>query len=106
MHKVCVTNRNAALFDIVKTKLALEQRVNIEGKLNTIRFETDDGKYRSSSTIMATEVCIFSDVAVANESNNGDPTQIFDENSVELTGTITTPITSKNFRSFTLATPK
>lgn len=106
MHKIVVTNRNTGLLNIVKEKLALEQPVNIVGKLNTIRFETDDGKHRSASTIMATEVYIISDVAVAKDSNNADSGVIVDLNSVELTGTITTAITGNKFRSFTLATPK
>lgn len=106
MHKIVVTNRNTGLLNIVKEKLALEQPVNIVGKLNTIRFETDDGKHRSASAIMATEVYIISDVAVAKDSNNADSGGVVDLNSVELTGIITTAITGSKFRSFTLATPK
>lgn len=98
VHKVCVSNRNIALLDMVKKNLSLDQKVHIEGKLSTSRFQTDDGKHRTASEIVALKVCIFSDVAVA-DSNH-------DENSVELAGTITTDISGKDFKSFTLATLK
>lgn len=110
MHKIVVTRGNAGLLDMMKTNLALEQNIQIEGKLDTFRFRTNDGKHRSASTIIATEAFIFSDVAVAKDSENAKATKkaspevVVDENSVELSGKITTGVSGNNFKSFTLAT--
>lgn len=87
---------------MVKKNLSLDQKVHIEGKLSTSRFQTDDGKHRTASEIVALKVCIFSDVAVADSNHE----TFIDENSVELAGTITTDISGKDFKSFTLATLK
>ncbi|XP_055319672.1 uncharacterized protein LOC129577147 isoform X1 [Sitodiplosis mosellana] len=118
MHKVLLTQRNAVLLDMMKTNLALEQKVHIAGKLNTSRFQTYDGKHRSTSAIMATQVFIFSDGAVAKDSKHASTTEtapnevavpepVIDENSVELSGTITTGISGGDqFKSFTLGTLK
>lgn len=95
---------------MMKTNLALEQNVYIEGKLNTSRFQTNDGKHRSTSTIIATEAFIFSNIAVEKGAENAATTEktspevVVDENSVELSGTITTGVSGNNFKSFTLAT--
>lgn len=79
----------------------------MEGKLNTTRFQTDDGKHRSTSAIMATELCIVSDVAAADDVYlDENQTQLLDTNSVELLGTITTDIVGADFKSFTLSTVK
>lgn len=84
---------------MVKSKVAVDQKVHIEGKLNTSKFQTHDGKNRSTSAIMATNIHIFSDVETASE-------EFVDENSVELAGKITTEITGNDFKTFTLGTLK
>lgn len=105
-HKIVVSNRNGVIHELARNKLALNQSVLIEGKLSTIRLEVDGGKHRSSTAIIATELCIFSDVAAVSDSGNDSEAQNDepnDENSVELLGTVNTDLIGNDFKSFTLA---
>lgn len=107
MHKIVVTKRNPALLSLARTKLATDQNVSIEGKLSTVRFQTEDRKHRSNSAVIATELCIVSGFAVANGPDIATgQTQPIDENCVELFGTITTDISGTDFKAFTLASIK
>lgn len=101
VHKIVVTNRNPALMNLAKLKLAKDLSVSIEGKLSTMQFQTNDKKRRSNSAIIATELCIFSDSAVAN-----NPSNPIDENCVELLGSVSTDIRGSDFKTFTLASVK
>lgn len=102
MHKICVSIKRPGLLNMVTSNLALNQQVYIEGKLSTKQFKTNDGRNRQTTAILASEVCIFSDMIANNIAEN----HLNDENSVELLGTITTKITGTNFKSFTLAALK
>lgn len=102
VHKIVATNRSAAILDLAK-KLKLEQNVSIEGKLSTNRIETDDGKHRSISAIIASELCIVTDLAAAIDANT-DKMQPVDYNCIELLGTITTNVIGTDFKTFTLTT--
>lgn len=108
MHKICATERNPILLDIASTKLALGQKVRVEGNLRSEYFTSDDGRRKTKTTIMATELCIFSDVGVANDSENSQSIQdeAVDENKVELSGVVTNVVTGDEFKAFYLATPK
>lgn len=86
------------LFDMMKANLKPDQKVYIGGKLTTSWFQTADGKHKSKSAIWPTDVRILSDADAAKYS--------VDENSVELSGTISTDCFGEKFRSFILATPK
>lgn len=104
MHKIVASNRSAAILDLAN-KLILEQNVSVEGKLDTRRFQTDEGKNRSTSAIIATELCIVTDVAAAIDADTDEnQTQLFDNNCVELLGTIITEAIGNDFKTFTLAT--
>lgn len=81
----------------MKENLKPNQKVRIEGKLSTSWFLTADDKHRSASLIWPRDVRILSDVEATKQS--------LDENSVELSGVITTDfLIGKNFKCFTLAT--
>lgn len=101
MHKICVSQKSRALLDLVKGKLALHQKVYVEGLLNTRDFLTETGKYRTTSQVMAGELRILEDFAVA--SNDANKTEKTDENSVEILGFITADIAGDEFRTFELA---
>lgn len=103
-----MTNRNQALMNMAKTKLALDQNIAIEGKLSTSRFITEDNRIRNRSAIIVTELCIFKDFAIANSSPDSDTneTQSIDENCVELLGTVNSSIKGNHFKTFRLATIK
>lgn len=107
-HKVCIVNKHATLLELAKEKLKVDHRVYVAGKLSTSRFNTHDGKHRSTSAILASEICIFDKIAVANNSKYSNPehAEPIDENSVHLAGTISTDIVGDNFKSFTLASLK
>lgn len=106
MHKIVASNRSAAILDLAN-KLKPEQNVSVEGKLDTRRIQTDEGKHRSTSAIIATELCIITDVAAAIDGDTGEnQTQPFDKNCVELLGTIITDAIGTDFKTFTLATVK
>lgn len=100
VHKILASNRNAVILDLAK-RLKPEQNVSVEGKLNTFPIQTDEGKTRHVSAIVATELCI---IAIDSNSNDSE-TVISDSNRVELLGTIITNVVGNNsIRSFTLAT--
>lgn len=106
VHKIVATNRSATILDLAN-KLQPEQNVSVEGKLDTRRIQTDDGKHRSTSAIIATELCIVADSASAIEADaDGNELQPFDNNCVELLGKVFTDIVGTEFKTFTLATVK
>lgn len=104
MHKIIVSNRSAAILDVAK-RLKPEHNVSVEGKLSTARIQTDEGKHRSVSAIVATELCIVADAAVASDANESR-TRLYHSNCVELLGAISTEVTGTNFKTFTLSTIK
>lgn len=106
MHKIVASNRSATILDLAN-KLKPELNVSVEGKLDTRRIQTDEGKHRSTSAIIANELCIVTDVAAAIDADaDENQTQRFDRNCVELLGTIFTDAVGDNFKTFTLATVK
>lgn len=106
MHKIVATTRSAAILDLAN-KLQPEQNVSVDGKLDTRRIQTDDGKHRSTSSIIANELCIIADSASAIDVDaDGNQTEPFDNNCVELLGKVFTDVVGTDFKSFTLATVK
>lgn len=105
VHKIIASNRSAAILDFAK-KLQPNQDVSVEGKLSTFRIQTDEGKHRHVSAIVATELCIITDSAVAIDFDISESqTELKpDNNCVELLGTIITDLAGTNFKTFTLAT--
>lgn len=100
------SNRSAVILDLAN-KLKPEQNVSVEGKLDTRRIQIDEGKHRSTSAIIATELCIVTDSASAIDADTDEnQTQPIDNNCVELLGTIFTGIIGADFKTFTLATVK
>lgn len=105
------SNRSAAILDLAN-QLKPEQNVAVEGRLDTRRFQTDEGKHRTTSQIIATELCIVTDSASAIDADSAsadmdeNQTQPFDNNCVELLGTIITDVIGADFKTFTLATVK
>lgn len=77
------------------------QKVFVEGKLKNALFQTIDGKNRTSTTIMVTELCVLRELTIGEKQASEDAT--VDINSVELLGRITTPVTGKDFKSFTIS---
>lgn len=108
MHKICVTHRSHPLLSVANSKLAVNQKVYIEGKLSTSRFRTENGKHRTTSAIICGELRILDDFAVASSTENTNATQTepIDENSVEILGHISTAISGDEYRTFTLANAK
>lgn len=97
------------MIELAKGHVNSGDHVYVTGKLSTQRFKTDDGKNRSTSAIIASQMYIFDKLAVANNSkySNADLANAIDENSVELAGRITTTVSgTSSFKSFTLASPK
>lgn len=106
LHKIVVSNRSAAILGIAN-KMQSEQNVFVEGKLDTRRIRTEDGKHRSTSAIIATEMCIIDDSASAVDVNaDGSEAQPIDHNCVELLGTVFTDVIGTTYKSFTLASVK
>lgn len=85
-----------------------EQSVSVEGVLDTKRIQTNEGKHRSTSAIIATELCVVTDSASGADTDaDENQTQPSDNNCVELLGTLLTDVIgSDSFRTFTLATVK
>lgn len=101
-----VTGRNGTLLNIAQNTLEAGQHIYLSGKLNTNLFRTEDGKNRSASSIMATELSIISDVVVERSSEKSHSDIQADENKVEITGILTTNVSGENFRTFSLASLK
>lgn len=100
MHKIFVSQKSHGLLDLVKGKLALHQKVSVDGLLITSEFLTENGKCRTTSQVMVGGMRILEDFAVA--SGDANKTEKFDENSVEIFGYITDDIKGDEFRTFEL----
>lgn len=101
MHKIFVSQKSHGLLGLVKGKLALHQKVSVEGLLITSEFVTENGKCRTTSQVMVGGMRILEDFAVA--SGDANKTEKIDENSVEIFGYITEDIKGDEFRTFELA---
>lgn len=106
-HKIVVLPGIAAVFNMAKTNLEINQTVFVQGKLNSNRIVTENEKHRTTTAIMATELRIINDFAVESDSKSATtPIEAADENTVELFGHISSNVTGNDFKSFTLATIK
>lgn len=100
-----MSHKSHALLALVKGKLALHQKVYVEGLLNNREFQTETGQHRTTSQVMAGDLRILEDFAVA--SDDANQIEKTDANSVEILGYITAGITAgitgDEYRTFELA---
>lgn len=108
MHKIVVSHKNPTLLSVVKSRLALDHQVYVEGKLSSDRFVTESGKHRTTSVIIPGELRILESFAVANKAGNSEETEplSFDENAIELVGSISTAVAGDEFKTFSFANVK
>lgn len=96
-HKAVISTRNQSLFTSATERLAKNQYVCIEGKLNSEQIKSDDGRIRNLLTVVVADL-------IMSESSEYLTS---DMNEVELMGRVTTDvIMNPNYRAFTLSVVK